>query len=193
MQVDLNQSRHDVVKPIDPQGWLQSARRVDSPNFDDRPAGDEPEVLVIHSISLPPGRFSGPGVEQLFTNRLNPEDDPYYRLVDGLKVSCHFFIRRTGELVQFVPTCKRAWHCGLSFCLGRQSVNNFSIGVELEGLDNAPFERVQYQNLVNLTKSIQARYPAIVNQHIFGHQHIAPGRKSDPGCGFDWYYYLSTL
>ena len=174
-------------------GWLQSARRVDSPNFDDRPSGSKPEVLIIHSISLPPGKFSGPGVEQLFTNTLNPEDDPYYKQLIGLKVSSHFFIRRDGELVQYVSTQKRAWHCGLSSCLGKARVNDFSIGVELEGLDNCKFEEVQYQTLLTLTKSLQMNYPVIDSKNIFGHQHISPGRKSDPGCGFDWYYYLSSL
>ena len=178
---------------LDDQGWLQSARRVESPNFDDRPAACAPEVLIIHSISLPPGKFSGPGVEQLFTNRLNPVCDPYYPQLSGLRVSSHFFLRRDGELVQYVSTSKRAWHCGLSTCQGRQSVNDFSIGVELEGLDNSFFEDVQYQELLSLTICLQKHYPAIKNKNIFGHQHIAPGRKADPGSGFDWYYYLSSL
>jgi len=182
-----------VHSAFDDQGWLQSACRVESPNFDDRPAGISAEVLIIHSISLPPGKFSGPGVEQLFTNSLNPADDPYYHQLGGLKVSSHFFIRRDGELVQFVSTQKRAWHCGLSYCLGKTGVNDFSIGVELEGLDNSCFKDVQYQTLLSLTKSLQRLYPSIANKNIFGHQHISPGRKADPGCGFDWYYYLSSL
>ena len=187
MQYDLSKNR------LSNSGWLQCARRVDSPNYDDRPAGSSPEVFIIHSISLPPGKFSGPAVERLFTNRLNPDDDPYFNQLTGLKVSSHFFIRRDGELVQFVSTLKRAWHCGLSYCLGRHRVNDFSIGVELEGLDNCAFEQDQYHTLLRLTKSLQHNYPAIVCKNIFGHQHISPGRKADPGSGFDWYYYLSSL
>ena len=193
MQVHAKPAQKDAVDLFDPQGWLPTARRVDSPNFDCRPAGSIPEVLIIHAISLPPGHFSGLGVEQLFTNALDPDDDPYYKQIAGLKVSSHFFIRRSGELIQFVSARNRAWHCGLSYCLGRQQVNDFSIGVELEGLDNAPFETQQYITLLDLTKSIQAQYPAIIGANIFGHQHISPGRKSDPGSGFDWHYYLSSL
>ncbi len=173
--------------------WIDQARQVVSPNFDDRPQGCQPEVFIIHSISLPPGKFLGTGVEQLFTNQLNPLEDPYYQLIQDLKVSCHFFIRRGGELIQFVATDRRAWHCGVSACLGRQAVNDFSIGVELEGLDNYEFEKAQYETLIALTQCLQAAYPVISNDHIFGHQHIAPGRKTDPGSGFDWYYYLSSL
>ena len=178
---------------LDYAGWLNSCSRVESPNYDDRPSGSSAEVLIIHSISLPPGKFNGPGVEQLFTNNLNPAEDPYYQQLQGLKVSSHFFVRRDGRLIQFVSTEKRAWHCGISTCHGRQGVNDFSIGVELEGLDNSQFEDVQYKTLLDLTKAIQINYPAIINKNIFGHQHISPGRKMDPGCGFDWHYYLSSL
>lgn len=178
---------------FDDQGWLQSACKIESPNFDDRPAGTSAQVLIIHSISLPPGKFSGPGVEQLFTNSLNLADDPYYHQLGRLKVSSHFFIRRDGELVQFVSTLKRAWHCGLSSCLGKTSVNDFSIGIELEGLDYSCFKIAQYQTLLSLTKCLLRHYPSIANKDIYGHQHISPGRKTDPGCGFDWNYYLSSL
>ena len=174
-------------------GWVDQARQIVSPNFDERPQGCRPEAFIIHSISLPPGKFSGCGVEQLFTNKLNPAGDPYFQQIQGLRVSCHFFIRRNGELIQFVGTDKRAWHCGVSVCLGRQCVNDFSIGVELEGLDNSEFEGAQYDSLIALTRGLQISYPAITNNQIFGHQHIAPGRKTDPGSGFDWYYYLSSL
>ncbi len=174
-------------------GWIEQAKQIVSPNYDERPQGCQPEVFIIHSISLPPGKFSGSGVEQLFTNQLNPADDPYYQQIQGLRVSCHFFIRRDGELIQFVATEKRAWHCGVSTCLGRERVNDFSIGVELEGLDNCEFKQVQYDTLIKLTHSLQNTYSTISNDHIFGHQHIAPGRKTDPGSGFDWYYYLSSL
>ncbi len=174
-------------------GWLDFARKVESPNFDARPIAVEPQVLIIHCISLPPGKFTGQGVEQLFTNKLNPSADPYYQQIQGLKVSCHFFIRRSGEIIQFVATDKRAWHCGESTCLGRPRVNDFSIGVELEGLDNIEFDQAQYDQLIELTRCLQTTYPQILNDHIFGHQHIAPARKTDPGMSFDWYYYLSTL
>lgn len=158
-----------------------------------RPAGVDVEVLIIHSISLPPGRFSGPGVEQLFTNALDPADDPYYQQISRLKVSSHFFIRRDGELVQFVSTLNRAWHCGTSSCFGRQNVNDFSIGIELEGLDNRCFEQLQYQTLTGLTRCLQTHYNAITTANIFGHQHVSPDRKTDPGSGFDWCDYLSSL
>ena len=174
-------------------GWVDQAKKIASVNFDKRPQGSQPEVFIIHSISLPPGKYSGCGVEQLFTNNLNLSEDPYYQQIQGLKVSCHFFIRRDGELIQFVATQKRAWHCGASTCLGRDKVNDFSIGVELEGLDNSEFEQSQYDMLIKLTQCLQQAYPLITNDRIFGHQHIAPGRKTDPGSGFNWYYYLSSL
>ena len=174
-------------------GWCNNATQIVSPNFDERPQGIQPEVLIIHSISLPPGKYTGPGVEQLFTNRLNAAHDPYYQQIQSLRVSCHFFIRRDGELIQFVSTHHRAWHCGESSCLGRNRVNDFSIGVELEGLDNSEFEQVQYERLVELTKALQRAFPLITQANILGHQHIAPARKTDPGIGFNWYTYFSLL
>jgi len=174
-------------------GWINTANQILCPNIDERPSGAKPEALIIHSISLPPGKFGGPGVEQLFTNNLDPQEDPYYQQIQGLKVSCHFFIRRDGELMQFVATEKRAWHCGESICLGRTRVNDFSVGIELEGLDNGAFEDEQYETLLELTRCLQAHYPEITNKNIFGHQHIAPTRKTDPGVGFDWNYYLTSL
>lgn len=178
---------------IDPvSGLIQGAHYVASPNCDARPEGSPVEVLVIHSISLPPGRFGGPGIEQLFCNTLNPDEDPYYREIGDLKVSAHVLIRRDGQLVQFVPLNQRAWHAGLSYCEGRTRVNDFSIGIELEGADNLPFEDAQYESLAGLTRAIRQVYTMIMPQRIYGHSDIAPGRKSDPGPMFDWKRYLDT-
>jgi AmpD protein len=174
-------------------GRLAGARYVESPNADERPAGLEPEVLVVHAISLPPGCYGGPGVEQLFCNRLSPEEHPYYREIAGLTVSAHFFIRRDGELLQFVPVHRRAWHAGKSFCEGRARVNDFSIGIELEGDDDHPFEAAQYDALAALTRELMAAYPAITRYRIYGHSDIAPGRKTDPGPYFDWARYRQAL
>ncbi len=174
-------------------GMMVGARQVLSPNVDDRPAGVAPEVLVVHAISLPPGQYGGPGVEQLFCNGLPTGEHPFYRTIADLKVSSHFFIRRDGELVQFVPVNRRAWHAGKSFCEGRERVNDFSIGVELEGDDDHPFEQPQYDTLIQLTRELMAAFPAIVRSRIYGHSDIAPGRKTDPGPHFDWLRYRQAL
>ncbi len=163
-----------------------------SPNCDARPAGIPVDTLIIHSISLPPGMFGGPGVERLFCNRLDPDEHPYYREIKDLKVSAHFLVRRNGELVQFVSLHQRAWHAGQSYCEGRTRINDFSIGVELEGADNLPFEDVQYESLEKLTNIIRRQYPAITKERIYGHGDIAPGRKTDPGPMFDWNRYLKS-
>ena len=172
---------------IDRSGWLESAgagfRRVDSPNFDPRPQGMPIELLVIHNISLPPDQFGGPGVEQLFTNTLDPAEHPYYAEIQGMKVSAHFFIRRDGSLIQFVSCLDRAWHAGASLWQGRERCNDFSIGVELEGCDMQPFEDVQYATLNCLSAALHAAYPL---RGMVGHSDIAPGRKTDPGPCFDW-------
>lgn len=157
-----------------------------------RPAGVSIDTLVIHSISLPPGRFGGPGIEQLFCNALNPDEDPYYREIKDLKVSAHVLIRRNGELVQFVPLLQRAWHAGQSYCEGRTGINDFSIGIELEGADDLPFEDAQYESLARLTRVIRQVYPAVTPERIYGHSDIAPGRKTDPGPLFDWKRYLDA-
>ncbi|MHB8474486.1 MAG: 1,6-anhydro-N-acetylmuramyl-L-alanine amidase AmpD [Gammaproteobacteria bacterium] len=178
---------------IDPvSGLIQGVRYIASPNCDARPEGSPIEVLVIHSISLPPGRFGGPGIEQLFCNTLSPDADPYYREIGDLKVSAHVLIRRDGELVQFVPLNRRAWHAGQSYCEGRTRVNDFSIGIELEGADNLPFEDAQYESLACFTQAVRRVYPAIMPQRIYGHSDIAPGRKTDPGPLFDWKRYLGS-
>jgi len=164
-------------------GWLASARPCASPNFGPRPALACIDLIVLHSISLPPGVYGGPAVEQLFTNRLDWDAHPYYEQIRGLQVSAHFFIRRDGELLQFVDADARAWHAGASHWRGRENCNDDSIGIELEGLEGQPFEPPQYAALVQLCAALALRYPVA---HVAGHEHIAPGRKQDPGPGFDW-------
>lgn len=152
-------------------------------NCDERPAGELPSLVVVHAISLPPDRFGGPGVEQLFTNRLDPAEHPYYATIHHLRVSAHYFIRRSGELVCFVPPEKRAWHAGVSSWQGRERCNDFSIGIELEGCDSLPFERGQYDTLSGLLVELCGRFPVA---GVTGHSDIAPGRKTDPGPYFSW-------
>jgi AmpD protein len=162
-----------------------------SPNFDERPEGAAIELLVIHAISLPPGEFGGPGIEALFLNRLDSSAHPYYRTIANLRVSAHFLIRRDGALAQFVPCTRRAWHAGESSWRGRARCNDFSIGIELEGADEVPFEAAQYDTLGALTTALAAVYPLV---DAVGHSDIAPGRKTDPGPFFDWprFYAAST-
>lgn len=171
---------------IDEAGMADAACWLPSPNWDERPPGTQVDLLVIHAISLPPGKFGGPAVSALFTNCLDPEAHPYYRDIAGLRVSAHFFIRRDGEVVQFVPCAKRAWHAGLSSWHGRNQCNDFSVGIELEGCDELPFEEAQYEALAALTRALRTRYPIA---DIVGHSDIAPGRKTDPGPFFDWQRY----
>ncbi len=178
---------------LDPaSGLVRGVRFVASPNCDARPDGASVEVLVIHSISLPPGEFGGSGIEHLFCNCLDPESHPYYREIMNLRVSAHFLIRRNGKVVQFVPLHQRAWHAGQSCCEGRTRVNDFSVGIELEGTDDLPFEDAQYDSLARLTAIIRRRYPAITRERLYGHGDIAPGRKTDPGPMFDWKRYLKA-
>lgn len=167
-------------------GRVAQARFVPSPNCDRRPAGAGIDVLVLHAISLPPRRYGGDFIEQFFTNRLDALAHPYFAELRGLEVSAHFLIKRGGELLQFVPTHKRAWHAGKSSFRGRDNVNDFSLGIELEGCDEEPFESAQYNVLSNLAEFLMDCYPAIQPQHIVGHNEIAPGRKTDPGPRFDW-------
>ncbi len=164
--------------------WLSTARRVPSPNFDERPAGESVRLVVIHAISLPPGEFGGPEIIQLFTNGLDPAAHPYFREIQGLRVSAHFLVRRDGELLQFVPCSRRAWHAGISNWQGRENCNNFSIGIELEGCDQLPFEDAQYHALDRLLTELRHRYRI---EAVVGHSDIAPGRKTDPGPCFDWH------
>lgn len=166
-----------------PDGWFACARHLPSPNFDERPDGEVPSLIVVHAISLPPDQFGGQGVEQLFTNTLDPDEHPYYATICHLRVSAHFFIRRDGELIQFVSTDARAWHAGVSSWDGRERCNDFSIGIELEGCDSLPFAPEQYRRLARLLEILQANYPI---RAVVGHADIAPGRKTDPGPCFDW-------
>lgn len=168
---------------ITPDGRLEGARFIASPNCDERPAGVAVELVVIHNISLPPGEFGGVGIEDLFLNRLNAAAHPYYAGIANLRVSAHFLIRRDGEILQFVPCAMRAWHAGVSSWRGRERCNDFSVGIELEGADEIPFEEAQYASLVRLLDALKARYPI---SGVAGHAEIAPGRKTDPGPAFLW-------
>jgi AmpD protein len=172
------------------EGLIEGVRYIASPNCDERPAGCAVELIVIHSISLPPGEFGGDGIVELFTNRLDPSAHPCYADIAQLKVSAHFLIRRDGNLLQFVPAGRRAWHAGESSWKGRARCNDFSVGIELEGTDEAPFEDAQYAVLAALTRAIEARYPVA---DIAGHSEIAPGRKTDPGPDFDWQRYRALV
>jgi AmpD protein len=164
-------------------GWLQGARRIDSPNFGPRPRGVAIDLVVVHSISLPPGEYGGDAIERLFTNRLDAGAHPYFERLRGLRVSAHFVIRRDGTLLQFVSCAKRAWHAGVSAWNGRAGCNDFSVGIELEGLEGATFETAQYERLAATLQAAAERYPI---RAVVGHEHVAPGRKHDPGSGFDW-------
>ncbi|MES2480779.1 MAG: 1,6-anhydro-N-acetylmuramyl-L-alanine amidase AmpD [Pseudomonadota bacterium] len=164
-------------------GWYRFARRIDSPNFGPRPAGACIDLVVLHSISLPPGDFSGDAVERLFCNRLDWDAHPYFQSIRGAEVSAHFFVRRGGQLLQFVSCDDRAWHAGRSHWRGRDNCNDDSVGIELEGLEGGTFEDAQYEALGAVIAALAQRYPL---RHVAGHEHIAPGRKQDPGSGFDW-------
>lgn len=171
---------------LDRHGWLAPASGVSllpSPNRDARPAGAQVSLLVLHNISLPPGQFGGPEVAGLFLNTLDYASHPWLERLRGLRVSAHFFIRRDGSIVQFVSTDQRAWHAGVSRFGGRERCNDFSIGIELEGADTLPYTDSQYQALRKLTPALRARYPLAA---AWGHEHIAPGRKTDPGPAFNW-------
>jgi AmpD protein len=165
------------------QGWYQGAQRIDSPNFGPRPAGVAIDLIVLHSISLPPGQYGGPQVAQFFTNQLPFDQHPYFEQLRGVEVSAHFFLRRNGDLLQFVSCDDRAWHAGVSSYRGRTQCNDDSVGIELEGLEGDTFTPAQYSTLLPLCQAIRSAYPIA---HIAGHEHIAPGRKQDPGPGFDW-------
>ncbi len=167
-------------------GWLREARRVDSPNCDDRPPGMRPELIVVHGISLPPGEFGGPWIDALFTNTLPAEGHPYFAQVSALKVSAHALVRRDGELVQYVPFHRRAWHAGQSRWFGRERCNDFSIGIELEGTDATAYEPAQYGSLARLVVALCRAYRTLAPDRIVGHSDVAPGRKTDPGIAFDW-------
>jgi AmpD protein len=168
---------------VDAAGCVDAARQLPSPNCDERPPGEAITLLVIHNISLPPGEFGGDGVLRLFANELDGAAHPYFRTLAGLRVSAHFFIRRAGELLQFVPCTRRAWHAGESVWCGRTGCNDFSIGIELEGADDIPYAEAQYRVLGELARALRSAYPIA---DVAGHCDIAPGRKTDPGPSFDW-------
>jgi AmpD protein len=172
------------------EGWLKAARRCPSPNFGARPEGVSIDLALIHSISLPPGEYGGDEIELLFTNRLDWNAHPYFQKIQGIEVSAHFLIRRDGKLLQFVSCNERAWHAGPSTWRGRKDCNDYSIGIELEGLEGERFERPQYLCLTLLIEALSTHYPIT---SIAGHEHVAPGRKCDPGAGFDWSALRSML
>lgn len=174
-------------------GLIEGVRYLPSPNHDERPDPTDISLLVVHNISLPPGEFGGPYIDQLFTNQLDGNAHPYFATICQLQVSAHVLIRRDGSLTQYVPFHLRAWHAGASCHDGRSRCNDFAIGVELEGTDEAPYETVQYQVLAELTQALMHRYPGITTERITGHEHIAPGRKTDPGPAFDWSAFLALL
>jgi len=167
-------------------GCIEPARQCPSPNHDARPEGSVPELLIVHGISLPPGEFGSPAIEQLFTNELDWDAHPYYGEIRGLEVSSHLLIRRDGELIQFVPFAQRAWHAGDSSFRGRTCCNDFSIGIELEGDDETPYSDDQYKVLAGVTNALLAAYPGLSARKIAAHSDISPGRKTDPGPAFDW-------
>ncbi|WP_025367609.1 1,6-anhydro-N-acetylmuramyl-L-alanine amidase AmpD [Thioalkalivibrio paradoxus] len=175
------------------RAWWPPARVRPSPNRDPRPAGMEPELIVIHSISLPPCEFGGPYIGQLFTNTLEPRAHPYFAVIADLRVSAHVVIGRDGEATQYVPFTERAWHAGVSSWRGRERCNDFSIGIELEGCDERPFTPSQYRQLASLIAWLRQRFPALAGDALAGHADIAPGRKTDPGPYFDWQHLAARL
>jgi N-acetyl-anhydromuramoyl-L-alanine amidase len=172
-----------AAAPLWQAGWYRFARRLESPNFGARPPRAAVDLIVVHSISLPPGEYGGPQVLQLFTNTLDWSAHPYFESIRGMEVSAHFFIRRNGELWQMVSCDARAWHAGRSQYGGRDNRNDDSIGIELEGLEGQGFETPQYETLTAICAALAGQYPVA---HVAGHEHIAPGRKNDPGAGFNW-------
>jgi AmpD protein len=168
-------------------GLLDPARFCESPNYDERPGAADPTLIVIHGISLPPGEFGGREVEQLFTNTLDWNAHPYFSEIRGLEVSAHLFIRRDGSVIQFVPLTKRAWHAGPSCFRGEERCNDYSIGIELEGADETPYDDRQYPVLQGVIRAICKAFPDITPRAMAAHSDIAPGRKTDPGPAFDWF------
>ena len=179
----LERSDSGASSTMDDAGWLRDARQSASPNFDDRPDSVDVSLIVIHAISLPPSRFGSDDIERFFTNALDPAAHPYFAEIASMKVSAHFLIRRNGELIQFVSCHKRAWHAGVSTWKGRERCNDYSIGIELEGCDELPFEEAQYQRVIALVDVLRRCYPISA---LAGHCDVAPERKTDPGPCFDW-------
>jgi len=173
--------------------WIKNVRRVKSPNCDSRPEHTDISLIVIHGISLPPQQYGGNYIDQLFTNTLDPGQHPYFREIQHLRLSSHLLITRTGAITQYVPFKLRAWHAGESEFAGCKACNDFSIGIELEGSDEEPYEDTQYLKLAELTKLLMTQWPAITNDRIIGHSDIAPKRKTDPGPAFDWEYFHTLI
>lgn len=178
---------------ITPDSWLSDSKHVPSPFCDARPDQTPISLLVVHNISLPPGQYGGPYVEQFFTGKLDPNAHPFFKVIHNMGVSAHCFIRRDGEIIQFVPFNARAWHAGKSSFAGVERCNDYSIGIELEGTDLDSYSQAQYQSLAAITQLLMLQYPEITLPRITGHQYIAPLRKSDPGLGFDWRYFRTLL
>ena len=175
-----------TVNEIDSEGFVGNIRQIESPNKDARPKDVDIDLLIIHSISLPPGDYAGGDIEAFFCNKLDVKKDPFYESIKDLRVSAHFLIRRDGEVIQFVSTELRAWHAGKSEFFGKNRCNDFSIGIEVEGCDEDSFANLQYASLSSLVKTLQGRYPGITSERVVGHSDVSPGRKTDPGPRFDW-------
>lgn len=186
-------ARDKTARRLRATGRVASARWCASPNYNERPEGLLPTLLVVHNISLPPGQFSGDAVEQFFCNKLDPSAHPYFQTIADMKVSSHLLIRRDGSVLQFVNLLDRAWHAGRSSFHGEDECNDFSIGIELEGTDETPYSDEQYNQLSELSELIMEAWPDITPQRITGHSDIAPGRKTDPGPAFDWARFLGQL
>lgn len=175
------------------KGWIDGVTCVPSPNADARPGGEEPSLIVVHGISLPPGEFGGPWIDRLFTNDLPIDAHAYFASIASLRVSAHALIRRDGRVTQYVPFTDRAWHAGESSWCGRACCNDYSIGIELEGVDDVPYTDAQYDRLVALVVALRRTYASLREADVVGHEHIAPGRKTDPGPAFDWTRFRNAL
>lgn len=186
--ISANESQFGIT-----DGWLNFAHKIPSPNFNSRPVGTSISLLVIHNISLPPGEFGGGYVQKFFLNQLDSEAHPYFKTLAAMQVSAHVLIERDGKVTQFVSFDARAWHAGASSYQGVDNCNDYSIGIELEGTDDQPFTPQQYQQLVKVTRQLLLTYPTLTPERITGHEHIAPGRKTDPGPYFDWPHYFALL
>lgn len=174
-------------------GWFKQSRKTISPNFNERPEKMPIDAIIVHSISLPPACYEGDDISLFFTNELDCNKDPYYDALRQLKVSSHLLIRRDGELLQYVDLNSRAWHAGQSKLGDRENCNDFAIGIELEGTDDSDFDVAQYETLTEVVASLMAYYPDITQERIVGHSEVAPGRKTDPGTGFDWLQWRTAL
>ncbi len=194
LQSDYNVGMTNSDALIDPSsGLLRQARYLPSPHHDTRPSGMPIDMIVVHNISLPPGQFGGEAIEQFFCGQLDMSSHPYFQTIASLRVSSHLLIKRTGEIIQFVPFHLRAWHAGESSFAGRTRCNDFSVGIELEGTDHQPFETRQYEQLANVIRALLEVYPHITPERIVGHSDIAPLRKTDPGPAFDWNHLKGML